>query len=367
MSLYDKILGSVTTLAIGDALGAPHELRGRIPYELFDGTIKHCLRWTNQWQGTREGSLGQVSDDTEMTIILLDHYVSHKHSNATMDRENLILSYMQWGNEGNSLMGVNTRKLFKGVKTMRGYNSRYQKEFSPGIVTPSVTLPFFDGMGNVTSSYTMAHDSNFTQSNGTLMRATGLIPYFINKDDNTLINNDGWNAVIIDTLSTNPNAINLECNVLYLMIYRLLHQNWSLEEIFQWLQNNATQDVVKQAIVDAQQDARDVSGWDKGWAVNSFHVSLWGLWQLTKRDHNTVHCHTILNDIILMRGDADTNAAIGGGLLGFYYGYQRLATVDVWSYNWSKVYYCDTNQGDFPRHSRYHPNRLLTLIHQIFT
>ena len=69
--LIDRISGALRCHAIGNALGGPHKLKGGVPYDKYNGVIQFPLRCRSQYRDFKDGVVGQVSDDTEMTIILL--------------------------------------------------------------------------------------------------------------------------------------------------------------------------------------------------------------------------------------------------------------------------------------------------------
>src|SRR5437868_1005143 len=168
----DCIRGMLMGGAVGDALGAPHEFMSQrsVPYT---GLLTERTQVRTRWQGTFTLALGQITDDTEMTLILARSLVQKQGYN----REAVLKEYMRWANEM-KLLGRNTRELFKGVKTIKGYEARYKKQFS----TPQ---------------------SEWTQSNGALMRGSPLALLFDNQ------------PVLTDTALTNPHPVTLDINLVY--------------------------------------------------------------------------------------------------------------------------------------------------------
>jgi ADP-ribosyl-[dinitrogen reductase] hydrolase len=105
---------------VGDALGAPHERRYKAQYT---GRIEHRAKIGSRYHPTIELAVGQGTDDSEMVLALLRCLISHRG----YDRDKVVLAYMQWANSGGRMLGKNTRQLFVGIKTLRGYEGRIAK------------------------------------------------------------------------------------------------------------------------------------------------------------------------------------------------------------------------------------------------
>lgn len=58
---------------------------------------------------------GSVSDDTKMSLALLRSLLSN---DLKYDRDTVLINYMKWANS-ESMIGRNTRRLLKGVTTVR--------------------------------------------------------------------------------------------------------------------------------------------------------------------------------------------------------------------------------------------------------
>src|SRR6266496_3416945 len=140
----DKIKGMLIGLALGDALGAPHEFKYNNSLE-YTGKLIHKVRLFDRFHGDTIFEVGSVTDDTQMTLVLANQMIA----DGGYNRENMILAYEKWA-ATSKMMGKNTRELFKGVKTVKGYQNRYNKKFS-------------------------APENEWTQSNGSLMRCSPLV------------------------------------------------------------------------------------------------------------------------------------------------------------------------------------------------
>ena len=177
---FNKIHGMLVGVALGDALGHPHEFKYQ--HDKYTGKLEYKGKHNSRWTGTKYAAIGQYTDDTEMSLALAHSLIENKGYN----QDNVILAYEEWANHNSLGMGVNTRLLLKGVKTVRGYKNRYDKAMKG-------TLP---GM--------KSSDLTDVKSNGSLMRCSSL----------ALLDND--DDVIKDVDLTNPNDINRECSVLYI-------------------------------------------------------------------------------------------------------------------------------------------------------
>src|SRR5579883_1949817 len=101
----DKIRGMLIGGAIGDALGAPHE-HGNIPYT---GILTERVTYHSRFHGIRTYALGQITDDTEMTLATARCLVNEKGFN----RDAMVMAYLRWVDSGVTTIGQNTRALFK--------------------------------------------------------------------------------------------------------------------------------------------------------------------------------------------------------------------------------------------------------------
>ncbi len=313
----DRVQGMLEGVAIGDALGGPHEFRynSKVPYT---GKLEHPLRFMSRWTGTRMLVIGQVTDDTEMTLTLARSLLRNKGYN----RNDVILSYERWTSTS-GLIGINTKKLFKGVKTINGYETRYRKIF-------------FDKQAVYNN-----------QSNGTLMRCSPL----------ALL--DGYTAVIEDCKLTNPSKVNQDCSLLYITALRFALMGKSVNDIFNFVKTNVQTQEVK-AVIDQvdRNEIRDVRE-SKGWVLHSFYCAMYAITHFTQYDQ-------AINWIIRLGGDTDTNAAITGGLLGAKLGHNQLLQEPMTHYNLAVVINADTNLGGHPRLPEYTMADIYTLAQQLY-
>jgi ADP-ribosyl-[dinitrogen reductase] hydrolase len=270
----NKIKGMLMGLALGDALGAPHEFKYQ--NNIYTGELVYVVKLWNRFHGESVIGLAAVTDDTEMTFTLIrqilkdDGYI----------RNNIIRAYEDWATTS-KMLGKNTRALFKGIKTVKGYEGRYEKMFS----TPQ---------------------NEWTQSNGSLMRCSPLV----------IFNN--YDNIITDCKLTNPHPNNIEVELIYLYILKLLLVTGTLPKIDD-LYKYTKSDDIKSVLDDVKNKVeRDIAPKEvRGWAITAFYCALYSI-------YNIENINDAYKYFILKKGDTDTNAAILGALYGAKLGYTNL-------------------------------------------
>lgn len=303
----DKIQGMLTGSALGDALGAPHEFRYSLPLSEYTGKLEYHQMMVSRFHGKRFGAIAQVSDDTELVLALANSLIRKRK----YDRNDVILSYEEWANSKPIGMGVNTRNLFYGVKTVSGFEDRRVK-FKP------------------------------TQSNGSLMRSS---PLFLLDPE----------SQIADVQLTNPGNVNEFASLIYLNTLRRLYEYESIDNIFKFIyeKKEACPGSIQDALEQLEDEHRKVD-YSKGWVVHCLYASLLGLKYFQK--FGTFH--QAIDKVILLGGDTDTNACVAGALIGMKIGFKGLLKEPITRENIKILFDADTRQGDFPRPNMYHPSTI---------
>jgi ADP-ribosyl-[dinitrogen reductase] hydrolase len=308
----DKIAGTLIGLAVGDALGVPHEFKSQ-RHNLYTGLLHIAPEYVFRC-GRRTDVIGQYSDDTEMALCIGRSIVENRGYN----KEAVIMKYLEWASTSKA-MGKNTRALFKGVKTLNGYQSRWQKIF--GVTDPS----------------------SWTQSNGALMRCC-LLAFLPNYPE----------AIVADCEISNPHQINIDAELVYCIILRYTAKGMlSKSHIINVVLNNPVvlnfgqevRDVIMHSITH-KEFSRDVKTVGKGWVLHGLYCAVWGWYHFD--DYQTP-----IDIIIRQGGDTDTNAAIAGALIGANLGYAALMREERTRYNISVVRTADFNTGENPRPPQY--------------
>jgi len=284
----DKKLGMLFGLAMGDALGVPHEFyrskfidqsgeEGKFEYSGYINT-KFDLHVRFQFTTTVIPA-GSVSDDTEMTLALVKCL---KENDYVYDEDKVALAYMKWANQC-KMCGRNTRQLFKGVKTLKGYKNRYEK----------LEL--------------------VSQSNGSLMRAAGLI--FADK----------WQK---DYKLSNPNEVNKDANKVFIKLLKKILKNRHKDYLKEYVLTLPETEIIKQSVLDSLSETeRDISGKSKGWVAHCLYIALKAFWNFEFIEDAFEFIITKPNT------DSDTNAAVCGALFGCYLGYSELLKGEKTKFN----------------------------------
>jgi ADP-ribosyl-[dinitrogen reductase] hydrolase len=326
----NKIYGMFIGGALGDALGAPYEFRHcKVK---FNGDIQHQSSFLNRYKNTEKFTdIGQITDDTEMHLCIMDSIIKKE----TFDKKDIISSYLEWANNPTTFaMGKNTRDLFKGVKTIKGYQNRFDKNFKNNYL------------------------KNKAQSNGAMMRC-GIFSLY------GLIDNNLYkNFLKEDCYITNPNLVCYHANlVITQMIIEGLknnNKNNILEKIVSMDLEEPVKNVINNSIKLKYMDLTR----NKGWCLKSLYITIYCFVKFNSYTE-------AINYIIKQKGDTDTNACIASYVLGAYYGYNKVKKEQI--NNLNKIFNCTTENGDFIRSEKYKLNsekkfkkRIKSVINTIF-
>ncbi len=314
----DKIRGGLLGVCLGDALGTPHEFSRNVPYT---GILQHRVTVRSRFQPNREGPPGQVSDDATMTIALLWQILTDKD----WILDHVISEYLHWANQSSAFLGKNTRELLHGIKTISGFWNRYNRI-----------------------------DLSNRQSNGSLMRAYPLILLMYYQPETC------WVKAISDTSLTNPNPVNKDSTLVYLLMIRSVLEGKSATESIPGIIQQSQTPVVREALSQAlNRTIRMIDGPDKGWVVHALYMAA-RAWLMTDLPGTTFS--DVMEWVISRGGDCDTNAAISGGLVGTFYGESGLRSDSVTSQNIQILLTSNPQTGQIPYDMRYHPSTGLSLI-----
>lgn len=368
--------------AVGDALGAPFEHRGN-QLQLDEHQhviIREGFTVFSRIQGQKIYPPGQVTDDTEMTIVLMRALIRElicarwapvpvpapRHT-ITYDRNIAISEYLEWGNSGCPFRGKNTRNHFSGVTTTAGYERRCAR---------------------------MAQERNNCLSNGHLMRCVPLtfvgltpgVPNFIN--DAHLNDTHLDDAIRADCSLTNPA---LECVTAELWYVRLLRaflfehllmyisrpiERLRRAQIITSLMNEIAPLSINVPIFRAAYDdamngrARNLSE-NKGLFAHAIYCTIFCLLHF---DSMTEAYDWVIRDH--PHSDTDTNAAIMGAAMAICIGIAGSASDasddhntyhdPVYEANLARVLQNPTQITATTRPDIYHPNLFAIYINQLF-
>lgn len=310
----DKIRGMFMGVFLGDALGAPHEFRAnaKTPYT---GFLEQRAFTISRFHGKKELVPGQVTDDSEMTLALLRTLIKDHGYN----KENVILSYLKWANSGGWMMGRNTRELFRGVTTLKGYNNRINKVLA-------------------------LNPNERSQSNGALMRCSPLALLWDNM------------SVIEDVKITNPNAVCMDCNLIYVTALRLALLGFDGPNIFNQIKSIAQTNEVKSVLFQVEQrEIRNIVQ-NKGWCLHA----LWcAMVAITSFDNYANAMEWVISS--QPGSDTDTNASISGALIGAILGFNAMQDESKTSKNINILLQVDATTSPTSRPLEYNPKDFYTL------
>src|SRR5579862_2262954 len=209
---FDRIKGGIIGLALGDALGVPHEFTG--------GQVQYTGHLDKRYiydLGKRFGrpsltlAYGQYSDDTEMALVLARSLIQNGGDN----QGSVVEGYIRWANSGTPMRGKNTTALFKRkqktpyVNDPTGYD-HYVKEYVKKFEVSPVEVLF-------NSENKKAEES---QSNGALMRCFSLAVL----KDRSAIGADVW--------VSNPSTITWTIEYIYVECLHLAIAGITAQQIW---------------------------------------------------------------------------------------------------------------------------------------
>jgi ADP-ribosyl-[dinitrogen reductase] hydrolase len=307
----DTISGVVIGGALGDSLGLPHE-RYRFKHE-YTGRLRKATFHTQA--GTRNYEPGHLTDDTEMSMCL---FWACNFKKNEYDYERALKNYNEWANS-TSMLGYNTKDLFKGYTQRKTFDKRYEK---------------------VLGTEKQKTDA---QSNGALMRC---LPFAFLKCSDVYL----AQCIKDDVYMTNPNEITLECEIVFVTIIReILKKDHAKESLFAAAKNAFKNPILIDLFSKIKRKFEvDISGKDKGWVCYALYIAFYAL----------MHTKTFQDgmDYIIGRGgDTDTNACIGGYLMGGFYGAKKMKENKQTKENMDVLMACKYENGTTkPRPVKYH-------------
>jgi ADP-ribosylglycohydrolase len=237
---------------------------------------------------------------------------------------------MEWANSGINSMGRNTRELFKGITTYKGYTKRYSSKFGED-----------------------SDENDWTQSNGCLMRCS---PLSLLPRDTYLL------AVEADCKLTNPHPICIESNTVYSVVLKNLLEGKCKSESVAIALNHCYSSIVKSVITDGMaQKYRNIEE-NKGWILHALYCCFYFL---SEKNKHTTYEDTI-DEIIKFGGDCDTTACIAGALIGAYFGYKHINLEDRTKQNIQALLSCDTQTGEMKRTDEYSAKDLANISRNMY-
>jgi ADP-ribosyl-[dinitrogen reductase] hydrolase len=335
----DRIRGMFYGLALGDALGAPFEFGGKNRLKNYTGLLDTPVVRFTRYQGKKTAEIGQITDDSEMTLTLANSLIRNK----CYYKDDAITSYMDWANSNCSYMGTNTRELFKGVKTINGYKKRYAEKYGDGGDSVGKIFTDFEEIcENFSQNPSNCNNSvgTWSQSNGCMMRCSPI----------ALLPKDTYiNSMIEDCKLSNPHPICVESCTVYIVLLRNLlegkNKDDAITEAKKYVKTAVIKETIKQGLERQPRDIED----QKGWVLHALYCVFYCLSPLNTK----TTFHDCVDEIIMLGGDTDTNACIAMATFGAYFSYEKMMLETRTKENIKILKACDAAKGDMKRPTEY--------------
>ena len=282
--IYDGIIG----VAVGDALGVPLEFRSR-------KEISQSPVIAMQGYGTHHQPAGTWSDDTSLTLALLDSIIK----NQSINYVDIMNKFSEW--------------LLYGEYTATG------EVFDVGNATSRAIMNYGQGIDPLKCGGISVYDNG----NGSLMRILP-ITYYINSKPN--ISSDEQMEIVHNVSSlTHRHPISLiGCGIYVCIALNLLSKEMSLikgikrgiEKAFQYYSDHKWKDIttyirLKDLEYFAALPENEIKS--SGYVVDTLEAAIWCLL-------NTNSYKSCVLKAVNLGEDTDTIGAVAGGLAGIYYG-----------------------------------------------
>jgi ADP-ribosyl-[dinitrogen reductase] hydrolase len=300
--MLHKAQGCLVGLIAGDNLGAHGEFKYKSEVKaLYPKGIKDLIPG-----GVHKIEAGQPTDDGEMAITLARSIIL----NQRFDYNHVYSSYIDWAESD----------------------------------------PFDIGL---TIGKALVHDiyDPKSASNGALMRVAPIGIYGANLDLDTVAA-----LAIADAECTHDNNIAFETNSIFARAISLaIKSDIPQRDLFDQMVDWATIPTIRERMIEAKYNIpNNMDSYQKGYCLTALQNAMYHL-------YNTSSFSKAMNDTLKEGGDADTNCAIAGALLGAVYGIGAIPSQWI-----DSITNCKPNEKTRkPRPQHYWPNDVLDLASQL--
>ena len=308
--------GAVIGALVGDAAGGVLEFLGRRPTRQ---DIDHAMTFPGG--GVFDLAPGQFTDDGEMTMALVNALAEN---NGVYDQDVVARSYSDWADSKPFDMGNATSSALKHV-------DRSSQKVSEVVLRNA------------------AQSNSESKANGSLMRATPLAIASCGSDEAAAI------AIAMnDAKLTHPHIVCQQATAAYTLAIRHLilnpkDQQGALASVRSYLE--PTQSEVFEWFEDAMSGELPDGNPNMGFVKIGFTHAFFHLKEKSG-------FRSSITQTLALGGDTDTNACIVGGLIGAYYGVEKLINNDSNRTAIFKVLDCDVERGQ-TRPSQYTSSNLV--------
>lgn len=263
---HDRVLGGLLGVACGDSLGATTE---------FERAPRPREQWVTEIVGGGVFGLpaGAPTDDTELTLALLRAYEACGHDGGPELVEAACDHFVAWFEQGPPDVGVTTATALSALRA--GVSWRVA-----GDTTPQA------------------------QANGSLMRC---IPTGLARHDEAVRRREAAEL----SLPTHASAVCLDACVAYCDVVSALVDGVGVVAALEAPagRRGATPEVDAVLTDPATAPGQPLPFQSGGWVLTALRIAVWAVRQERSAED-------LLVEIVNHGGDADTNGAIAGGLLG---------------------------------------------------
>lgn len=290
--LKDKIAGALYGVAVGDAFGGPLEFMSAEEIARRHGLVTEMIG--GGWLDLR---LGETTDDTAMTMAVAEGIMEAPDAPC----EAIGRRFIAWANSGPKDIGGTCRS---------GISMAVGKAQALGLTTPDVSCWNYGGQA------TAKLNRGRSGGNGALMRAVYPALYYPNRERAIQETIDQGRMTHWD--SDSDEACQIYADVLHYLIAEAKSGNGDIGRLFVDLYSILSGTRYDMDGVQKKGEAETLK--PTGYVVDSFECALYSLWDSGGSNG--------FDDAIIkaanMGGDADTIAAICGGLAGALYGFATI-------------------------------------------
>lgn len=285
----DKIRGMLMGLAVGDALAAGYDNQPN-RFGSYNGYLQESINKVVKSKGTFSLAPGTLTDVTQLPIIVSRNMLVNPA--YPWQRSMSVGSYLAWANSGTYWIDPEMDKLFKGVRSDKGYESRY-------------------------STMVKQAPSTWSFSNGPLYRC---IPLSLINDNIFTLN---------ETLLTHNQPMVSDASVLYVTALRLAARDVDMEEIINAISVNTQHQTITEALsIGLENRIVTLTGKGKDDCFNIFYLI--GLC----RANNIETLQDALDFVITsFPFNARANAGLIGALFGAYFGFEAINLEEKTNFN----------------------------------
>jgi len=289
----NNLLNSIMGLCVGDCLGVPVEFVDR-------ETLRNDPVVDMRSYGTYNKPKGTWSDDTSMTLCLIDSLING------LDYNDIMTNFMKW------------------IKT--GDYTPYGEAFDVGNGTSKAIMRFTAGKSPLDCGGLSDHDNG----NGSLMRILPILFYLQSIYGTDITgNNEAMNVIHNVSSLTHAHKRSLIACGIYISVASMLTKDMDLSAAVEMGIYSAVEYYKRQyEFIDELSYYKRLSNKDffktpvkniksSGYVVDTLEAAIWCLLK-TKNYKDCVLMAANLGE------DTDTVAAVAGGLAGLYYGYENI-------------------------------------------